>query len=87
MVYTVRNEYVSADIDSIGAEIISIKSKGKEYLCRNRREGRSVNVFPFCGSPFRGKFLYEGEFFPCETDGFIKRCAFNLIEQTKERLI
>jgi len=65
MIYSIENNYLTVQIDSLGAELMSIKStEGIEYLWQGNPEfwkGRAYNLFPICGRIWEGKFNYDGK--------------------------
>lgn len=92
MIYTLRNEYFSADINSKGAAVTALKMRNSEFRFVTAGESESNhklsnNMFPLCGTVYKDKYLYEGNFYPLTRDGFIDTCEFSVLEQTKDRLI
>ncbi len=65
MLYTIKNDKITVQIASDGAELMSIKSAdGTEYLWQGDSTywgGRAYNLFPICGRITDGKYKYKGE--------------------------
>ena len=64
MLKKIENDYLSAEINELGAELFSIKSKKTniEYLWQGDSKywsGRSTVLFPICGRLFSGKYTYK----------------------------
>lgn len=81
MIHKIENEFLSVEINSLGAELFSIKSKktGVEYLWQGNEKywkDRSPNLFPICGRLFGGKYYYKGAEYKMDIHGFIKTMEF-----------
>lgn len=64
MVRKIENEFLIAEINDFGAELVSLKSKktGTEYLWQGNPEywkGRAPILFPICGRLYQGKYIYK----------------------------
>lgn len=84
--YTLENDVISVVINSIGAELYSIKTKadGCEYLWQGDPEywsGRSYNLFPICGRLTEGKYTYNGKTCEMNLHGFARDSEFSLIKR------
>lgn len=84
--YTLENDVISVVINSIGAELYSIKTKadGCEYLWQGDPEywsGRSYNLFPICGRLTEGKYTYNGKTYEMNLHGFARDSEFSLIKR------
>ncbi len=82
MIKKLENEFLSVEINELGAELFSIKSKktGFEYLWQGNPEfwnGRSTTLFPICGRLFGGKYTYKGNDYEMPIHGIAK--LFNFI--------
>ena len=65
MILKLENDFLAVEINSLGAELNSIKSKktGIEYLWQGNPEfwkDKSPILFPLCGRLFGGKYTYCG---------------------------
>ncbi len=83
MIHKIENEFLSVEINSLGAELFSVKSKktGVEYLWQgnaNYWKSRATVLFPVCGRIFSGKYLYKNQEYEMPIHGFAKLCEFSV---------
>lgn len=83
MEYIIENEYLSVAVSSLGAELMSIKSKqsGIEYLWQGDKKywgGRAPNMFPICGRLWEGKYTYYGKEYSMPNHGIARASEFTL---------
>ena len=90
MNYTIKNEYYTAKISSLGAELISLKSAdGYEYIWQNDEKKFWKNhapvLFPACGRILDSKYTYDGVEYPLGTHGFLNSVEFKAerVEENK----
>ncbi|MBD5549979.1 MAG: aldose 1-epimerase family protein [Lachnospiraceae bacterium] len=90
MDFTLRNGNMEAAICSTGAELVSLKKDGKEYLWGaepaywNRH---APILFPFVGN-LRGKqYRYEGKTYEMGTHGFARDMEFTPVSRTDTKLV
>lgn len=81
MIKKIENEYLSAEINELGAELFSLKSKktGTEYIWQGDPEywkGRAPILFPICGRLYKGKYNYQGKEYEMILHGFAKLSLF-----------
>ena len=87
MKYTISNEQYTAVIDSLGAELISLKhnESGAEIMWQGNVEGawskHSPLLFPFCGRLKDKKYTYGGISYDMGAHGFISKKEFSLLSQ------
>ncbi len=91
MIYTIENERVQVQVNSLGAELWSIKTKadGCEYLWQGDETywaGRAYNLFPICGRLFEGKYTYKGDTYEMLLHGFLRNAETRLVEETETSL-
>ena len=65
MRYTVENEFLRVEVDSLGAELASVvdKASGAEMLWQGDPAvwpRRAPILFPYCGKLVNGSFTVEG---------------------------
>ncbi|MBR1677049.1 MAG: aldose 1-epimerase family protein, partial [Clostridia bacterium] len=63
MIYTIENDYLKVDVETLGAQLKSIFSKVEktEYLWQGNPDywaGRAYNLFPIVGRLFENKYTY-----------------------------
>lgn len=78
MIYTLKNDKLTAEIRSLGAELISVKSEDShEYIWQGSEWKKHAPVlFPICGALLGGKFSFKGREYPLEKHGFAKLYEF-----------
>jgi galactose mutarotase-like enzyme len=86
--YTVSNKFLTCTINSIGAEITSLRSKPEniEYIWQADPDtwaGSAPILFPIVGRLNKGKYSIDGQEYVMNTHGFIKEQNFNLIDKTE----
>ncbi len=87
MLYVIGNKRFSVAVDSLGAELNSIKKDGKEMLWQNEDgswAGHSPLLFPFCG---HCAVIIDGKNYNVPPHGFLKRNEFNFVSQTEKELV
>lgn len=81
MVYQLKNEVLTVEISSLGAEIISVKKDGKERVWQNENggwDGHAPILFPKCGDC---RLIINGTEYPMSGHGFVRKNEFELIEK------
>lgn len=87
MIITLNNKYVSASVDSLGAQLISLKDAGgKEYIWQRDPafwKNCSPLLFPAIGNSRDGKTIFDGEWYEMPKHGFCKDTDFEVTHQTE----
>ena len=87
MIYTIKNTYLSLEVSSLGAEIISLKSlrDGSEHMWEGREywKKHAPLLFPFCGR-LSNPYTYCGKEYPASTHGFISAVEFDTVKLVSE---
>ena len=83
MIKTIENEKLVVDINQLGAEVFSIRSKDSntEFLWQGDKKywgGRAPVLFPICGRLFEGKYTYKGKEYEMELHGFARKSEFSI---------
>ena len=91
MLYTIENKKLHVEIASLGAELMSIKTKadGCEYLWQGDSKywsGRACVLFPICGRLVDGYYMYEGKKYEMELHGFVRRREFTVVDQRDDAI-
>lgn len=91
-VYHIKNENISISVDTLGAELKSLKqvNTGKEYMWDAKPEywkRTSPVLFPIVGSLNKGIYRYEGTEYQMSQHGFARDMEFELLRQTDDELI
>ena len=87
MIYIIGNKRLSVAVDSMGAELNSVKKDGKELLWQNYDgswDSHSPLLFPFCG---RCEVNIGGTVYPAPSHGVLRRNEFTLVSQTEKELV
>lgn len=82
MIHKIENKHLTVEINEVGAELFSIKSKhtGIEYLWQGNPEywsGRSTVLFPICGRLYEGRYSYAGKEYEMPIHGIAKLFEFH----------
>ena len=90
MLYQIRNSRFTAQVDSLGAQLVSLKSpSGFEYILVGDpaywREHAPV-LFPIVGALRDGKTKINGQWYEMSRHGFAKRSEFALKAQTPDSI-
>ena len=91
MRYTIKNEIVTAEIESFGAELKSLKSNrtNTEYMWYGDPayyKRTSPILFPIVGSLKNQEYLYEGKKYPMPQHGFARDMEFAVKEQKEDEI-
>lgn len=90
MEFCLKNGNMEATVCSKGAELISLKKDGKEYMWNaeptywNRH---APLLFPFVGGLKGKQYRYEGKTYGMEQHGFARDMEFTLLSQTDTKLV
>ena len=88
MIYTIKNELLTVEISSLGAELQSIKTNdGCEYLYQGNPEfwsGRAPIMFPICGRFYSGKYTYLGKEYEMGSHGFARHSEFEMTSYNED---
>lgn len=92
MYYKIENEYLTCEINDMGAELHSLKSKenGKEYIWQGLPEiwyGQAPILFPVIGQLNGDKFTYNGKQYNMPKHGLARKLLFNVKECSGNKAI
>lgn len=76
MLYKISNNVLEVEINSLGAELQSIKFNGTEYLWQGNKTywgGRAYNLFPICGRLTDNRYEYDGKSYEMILHGFLRK--------------
>lgn len=80
---TIQNEFLTLTVDTIGAEMVSVKNKkGEEMLwCGDPAAwgGHAPILFPWAGN-YPDGFTYQGKTYPGSRHGFVRRMEHTLVK-------
>ena len=91
MIIKIENENLVVEINQLGAELFSIKSKktDTEYLWQGNSEywaGRAPVLFPVCGRMTDGKYFYKNKEYPMPIHGFAKLFEFECDKKSNSKV-
>ena len=87
MIYTIKNDFLTVEISSHGAEITSVKGNGCEYMWQGNPEfwtGRAPILFPICGRLFGGKYTLDGREYEMNLHGFARNSELEAVSVSDE---
>ena len=91
MLITIHNEQLSLTVDTLGAQMMSIRgSDGCEYLWQGDPEfwgDRAPTLFPFIGRLQDKSYTFHGKTYPMSIHGFAAEMEFSPEEQTGDRVV
>ena len=90
MIYTISNEYLAIKIDSIGAELKSIKSNNVEYLWQGSNSSwkrTSPILFPIVGALNNDKYTVNSTEFTLTQHGFARDMEFSVVEESSTKIL
>ncbi|MBQ8140371.1 MAG: aldose 1-epimerase family protein [Clostridia bacterium] len=88
MIYTLKNDIITAKISDKGAEIVSVirNGDGCEYIWQGDEKywtGQAPYLFPICGRLYRGQYTFEGKTYEMKGHGFARRLVFTLVSKSE----
>lgn len=92
MLYTIENDYIHVDVDTHGAQIMSIydKTLSREFLWQGAAEAwsnRCLLLFPATGRIDRNRITIDGKEYPMAMHGFAKDMDFSLKQYSNNSII
>ena len=82
MNYTIKNDLLTAEFSSVGAELLSLRG-AVEYLWQGDKKywgSRSPILFPYCCRLFDGYYTHNGVKYEGKIHGFIRHIDFTDVE-------
>lgn len=92
MIYTIENNQLKAQVDTKGAQLMSLYSKktDTEYLWQGDPaywSGRAYNLFPVIGRAYGGSYFYQGKEYEIGIHGVARSAEFILETRTATKLV
>jgi len=87
---TITNGILTVSVDTIGAEIKSIKNMNEEFIWNGDKKywaNSAPILFPICGGLINDKYTFEDKEYTLEKHGFVRKKEFQLYEQTENNLV
>lgn len=86
MMHTIHSGCMTAVIDSVGAQLMSLQSsRGTQYLWQGDLQywaDRSLTIFPYVARLTEGCYRYQGQLYHLPIHGFAPSAEFRAAEQT-----
>lgn len=90
MKFQIKNEFIAASFDSLGAELISLKSNDKEFIWEGNPafwDKQSPVLFPTIGSLKDDTYFVQGNEYHLPRHGFAREKQFQVIQQSNDKII
>lgn len=91
VIYEIQNECLKVCINSLGAELWSIRDRdGTEYLWQGNEKywsNRAIQLFPYIGRLTDGKYSYRGREYSMDIHGFLKDSIMQVRERSESRIV
>lgn len=91
MEHSISNEHLTLTVDTLGAQMLSIRTTdGCEYLWQGDSQywrNRAPNLFPFIGRLTNNQCKVNGVSYPMAIHGFASACEFICTEQHAHKLV
>lgn len=86
MLYTIKNDKLTATVNSLGAELSSVRStEDHEYIWQGEEwKKHAPLLFPICGGLVNSSYTYNGRAYPMEKHGFARVSEFELVQADDE---
>ena len=86
----IKNEYLSASIGEVGAELKSLICDGTEYIWQGKNEVWALScplLFPICGGLKEDKYILDGKEYTIEKHGYIRFKNFEVESKTDQSVV
>ena len=90
MIYTLKNDKLTVKIDTLGAQIISVKADNCEYIWQGDAKywaGHAPILFPICGRLAEGKYTIDGKEYEMNLHGFARKTEFAVENTTDTEVV
>ena len=87
---TLKNEFIKASFDEVGAELKSLVFKEKEYIWEGRSEvwaGSCPILFPICGGLKEDKYTFKGKEYTLQKHGYARFVTFEIENKTDNSVV
>ena len=89
-IITIKNDQLTVEISTLGAELQSVKYAGEEYLWHGDPavwSGRAPVLFPICGGLKDDKYTLNGKEYTLPRHGFGRKSEFSLETQEEDKAV
>ncbi len=90
MKFQIKNDFLEATFDTLGAELISLKSNEREYIWNMNPQfwnRRSPILFPIIGSLKDDTYYFEGKKYQLPRHGFAREKQFQVVDQSADIIV
>lgn len=90
MIYVLKNEQLTVEISTLGAEVVSVTRGNCEYIWQggtNFWKGKTPLLFPICGRLNGGKYTYDGNTYEMVHHGFLRRSELKCLSATDTEIV
>ena len=90
MLVTLTYKNLTAVIDSLGAQLVSLKDSGREYMWQgdpNFWSGCSPLLFPAIGNSRSSRTIFDGRIYDMPKHGFCRSTPFQITRQTQDTAV
>ena len=87
---TLKNEFLTASFNEVGAELKSLVFGGKEYIWEGRSEiwaGSCPILFPICGGLKDDKYTFNGKEYTLQKHGYARFKTFEIENKTDTSVV
>lgn len=87
---TLKNEFLTASFNEVGAELKSLVYSGKEYIWEGRSEvwaGSCPLLFPICGGLKDDKYAFNGKEYTLQKHGYARFASFEVENKTDNSVV
>ena len=87
---TLKNEFLTASFNEVGAELKSLVFDGKEYIWEGRSEvwqGSCPLLFPICGGLKNDKYTFNGKEYTLQKHGYARFATFEIEDKTDNSIV
>lgn len=87
---TLKNRFLTASINEVGAELKSLVFDGKEYIWEGRSEvwaGSCPLLFPICGGLKNDKYTLNGKEYTLQKHGYARFKTFEIENKTDSSVV
>ena len=87
MTCTLKRGAVTAEIETVGAELTSLRRGDCEYLWQGDPTywaSRAPVLFPICGRLYRGVYQWKGNSYEMNIHGFVRKLGFTVAEKADD---
>lgn len=90
MLISLKNDYLSLTVDTMGAQMMSLSSGDTEYLWQGDKQywsDRAPMLFPFIGRLWDNSYCYRGKTYRMGIHGFAAASDFSLTQQGSDYVV